>query len=711
MAAGTVLKLRVEGMDCGACATKIETAINRLPGVSAVEVSFNRQSLSLIVDEERTSRATIATRIEALGFTPLEPRSGTSPASSASAQDHGATAWWASTKGRLVIVSGSLLVLAFLVSQVEPAWSAWAYIAATLIGVVPILRRALAGARAGMPFGIETLMSIAAIGAILIGQAEEASVVVFLFMVGELLEGVAASSARSGVKALIDLVPRTVLKQQGTSVTTVAVDDLAVGDIVIVRAGDRIPSDGTIIEGDSEINEAPVTGESVPLAKTVDAAVYAGSINGNGELRVRITRTAADNTIARIIHMVEEAQASKAPTARFIDQFSRWYTPFAMAVAAAIVLVPPLALGGDWSTWIYRGLAVLLVACPCALVISTPAAIASGLAGGARRGLLIKGGAALEMLGKLKTVAFDKTGTLTVGQPRVTDVVAVGGSETDLLAKAAAVEARTSHPLGAAIVAEAKARELTLPNAFGGGVATPGKAVTARLRSGFVSVGSPRHAAEQGPLRAEVRERIAALESDGKTVVVVSEAKQVLGLIALRDEPRVDAAAGLARLRNLGIRPIMLTGDNTRTAGAIASALRIDAEAELLPDEKLRAIARYKDDSPIGMVGDGINDAPALAAASVGIAMGGGTDVALETADAALPRNRVGDVAELVSLSRATLLNIWQNIALALGLKAIFLATTIVGATPLWVAILADTGATVLVTANALRLLRFRREA
>lgn len=709
MAAGTVVKLRIEGMDCAACAAKIETAIKRLPGIDAIDVSFTRQSLSLIVDESLTSRTTIEKRIVALGYTPTEPASVALRTLSPFDQERGSTAWWLSTKGQLAIGSGGLLVLAFLIAHFEPGWSAWVYIAATLIGLVPILRRALAGARSGTPFGIETLMSIAAIGAIGIGEAEEAAIVVFLFMVGELLEGVAASRARSGVKALIDLIPRTVLKQQDTRLTTIAVDDLAVGDIVIVRAGDRIPSDGTIIEGDSEINEAPVTGESIPVAKRVDSAVYAGSINGNGELRVRIERTAADNTVARIIHMVEEAQASKAPTARFIDQFSRWYTPLAMVAAAGIVLVPPLVFSSDWTTWIYRGLAVLLVACPCALVISTPAAIASGLASGAQRGLLIKGGAALEALGKLRTVAFDKTGTLTVGRPKVTDIIAMAEDESDLLAKAAAVEARTSHPLGAAIVAEAKARGLALPNAFGGALATPGKAVTARLRSGFVSVGSPRHAAEQGPLCANVQEHIAALESEGKTVVVVIEAKRVLGLIALRDEPRADAAEGLAHLRALGIRPIMLTGDNARTASAIAAALNIDAKAELLPDDKLRTIATYERDGLVGMVGDGINDAPALAAASVGIAMGGGTDVALETADVALLANRVGGVAELVSLSRATLSNIWQNVALALGLKAIFLATTVVGATPLWVAILADTGATVLVTANALRLLRFGR--
>jgi Cd2+/Zn2+-exporting ATPase len=506
---------------------------------------------------------------------------------------------------------------------------------------------------------------------------------------------------------LIDLVPRVARRQNGSAIETVPVEALAVGDFVVVRPGDRIPSDGTVFEGVSEVNEAPVTGESAPVTKEVGSAVYAGSINANGELRIEITRTAADNTIARIIHMVEEAQASKAPTARFIDRFSRWYTPAAMAVSALVVLGPPLLLEAGWFTWIYRGLSLLLIACPCALVISTPAAIASGLASGARRGLLIKGGAALETLGKVKTVAFDKTGTLTMGHPRVTDLIAIDGAEDDMLAKAAAVESGSSHPLAVAIVTEAEKHGLDIPRVFGGSVATPGKAVMGRLKSGFVSVGSPRHAAEKADLSEEIRARITALESDGKTVVAVSEAKRLIGLIALRDEPRTDAAEGLSRLRALGIRPVMLTGDNARTAAAIGSTLGIEARAELLPDAKLEAIAAYKTEAPIAMVGDGINDAPALAAASVGIAMGGGTDVALETADAALLKNRVAGVAELVVLSRATLANIWQNILLALGLKSVFLVTSLTGTTPLWMAILADTGATVLVTANALRLLRF----
>jgi len=705
------LKLRIEGMDCGACAEKIETAVKRLPGVGNVSVNYGRELLSLTLDEDRTPRAAIDERIKALGYTPFDP-GGTvqTDATHDHSPEQADNAWWATSKGRLVIATGLLLGLAFAISYVAPGWSTAAFVAAALIGLIPIARRGLAGAMTGTPFSIETLMSVAAIGAIAIGEAGEAAVVVFLFAVGELLEGVAAGRARAGIRALISLVPRTAQRQRGTflDIETVPVEQLAVGDMVVVRPGDRVPSDGIVADGVSEVNEAPVTGESAPVPKEPGSNVYAGSINANGELRVEITRTAADNTIARIIHMVEEAQSTKAPTARFIDRFSRWYTPAAMVVSALVIVGPPLLFGADWYTWVYRGLAVLLIACPCALVISTPAAIASGLASGARRGLLIKGGAALETLGKVETVAFDKTGTLTVGHPQVTDVIVLEGAEGEMLAKAAAIEQTSSHPLAQAIVAAAKSRALDIPQMFGGSVATPGKAVTGRLKSGFISVGSPRHAAEGGPLPEATAQRIAALESNGKTVVVVCENKRPIGLIALRDEPRPDAAEGIARLRALGIRPVMLSGDNARTAGAIGAALGLESRGELLPNAKLEVISTYRSAAPIAMVGDGINDAPALAAASVGIAMGGGTDVALETADAALLKNRVTGVAELVALSRATLSNIWQNITLALGFKSIFLVTTLFGATPLWMAILADTGATVLVTANALRLLRFR---
>lgn len=700
------LKLRVEGMDCSACATKVENALKRLPGISEINMNYSTETLSLRLDEDRTPRETVEGKIRALGYRPIATDGGKVQEVRAHTNN---SFWWISQKSQMALGLGVLLVLAFTISYVKPEFSLWVYSGAALIGLLPFTRRAIVGAFSGTPFSIETLMTVAAVGAISIGAAEEATVVIFLFAVGEFLEAFAAGRARAGINALIELVPRSALVEEAGQIREVPAVALRVGDTVVVRPGDRVASDGEITDGQSAVDEAPVTGESVPVAKQVGDHVYAGSINANGTLRIRITRTASDNTIARIIHLVEEAQGSKAPTARFIDRFSAYYTPAAMAVAALIIVGPPLVLGAEWYTWIYRGLATLLIACPCALVISTPAAIASGLASGARRGLLIKGGAALETLGKVRTVAFDKTGTLTLGRPQVTDVVAIEGSNDHVLMIAAAVERETNHPLGLAIVAEAEARRLMIPPAFGGSTAIPGKAVTARLREGFASVGSPRYAFELGALPDNVMVSVHALEVQGKTVVVVLLAKSAIGLIALRDEPRDDAVSGITRLKELGLQTVMLTGDNRRTGEAIASVLGVEVRPELLPDAKLALINDLKKTGPVAMIGDGINDAPALATANVGVAMGSGTDVALETADAALLKNRVLGVAELVSLSRATLTNISQNVAISLGLKAIFLATTLLGVTSLWMAILADTGATVLVTANALRLLRFFR--
>ena len=708
MASPSTFKLRIEGMDCGACAVKIENAMKRLPGVSDINVSYAQESLSLTLDGDRTSPESIETRIKALGFTPLSNAQRKSSAA-ADADEPNAPTWWRTRKGRLALFTGAMFATAFALAQIDPQVGQWAYSIAALVSIVPVLKRVYAGAISGTPFSIETLMSVAALGAVAIGAAQEAAVVIFLFAVGELLETIAAGGARSAIESLMNLTPREALRDRDGKLEKVSAEDLLVGDIVIVRPGDRVPSDGRVIDGISQVDEAPITGESVPVPKEAGARVFAGSINANGELRVEITRIAADNTIARIIQMVEEAQGSKAPTARLIDRFSAKYTPGAMLFALLVAVVPPLAFDGDWVTWIYRGLATLLIACPCALVISTPAAIASGLAAGARLGLLIKGGAALETLGKVKTVAFDKTGTLTQGRPRVTDIVPIEGDEETVLARAAAVERKTNHPLGIAIVEAAMARGLALPSSFGGAMATPGKAVTVRLKDGFASVGSPRYAAEHASLDDRVAHSIAQLEDQGKTVVVLLSGKRVDALIALRDEPRDDAVMAVARLKSMGIATVMLTGDNQRTANAIGATIGISAKAALLPDEKLAEIALLKKAGPVAMVGDGINDAPALAAASVGVAMGGGTEVALETAEVALLRNRVMGVADLIELSKATLGNIWQNIGLALGLKAIFLATTVLGVTTLWMAILADTGATVLVTANALRLLRHGR--
>ncbi|SUE43983.1 Lead, cadmium, zinc and mercury-transporting ATPase [Roseomonas gilardii subsp. rosea] len=707
------LRYHVEGMDCPSCASKIETAVGRFEGAGDIRVNYHRQALAFRLDEAATPRSAVEEQIRKLGYgvAPVEaPRvvaGETDAAADGLALVRPRQSWWNGKKARLAAAIGALMVAGFAVSLAVPALEHWVYLPAALLGLVYFGRKAIAAAGAGSPFSIEMLMSIATVGAIAIGATSEAAVVVFLFTVGELLENVAAGRARAGIEALGALVPRTALRIEGGTAREVPAASLKVGDLVLVRPGDRVSADGEVTEGESEVDESPVTGESVPVPKAEGASVFAGSINASGALQVRVSKPASDNTIARIIRLVEEAQDAKAPTARFIERFSAVYTPIAVAVAALVAVAPPLVVGADWGTWIYRGLALLLVACPCALVLSTPAAIASGLAVGTRRGLLVKGGGALETIGRIRAVAFDKTGTLTEGRPRVTDLLALSGPERTMLGLAAAVENGSSHPLGRAILERADADGIPLRPAKDSR-AIPGKAVEAVVTGKRVAVGSPSHAAGQAPLPADAARTVAEWENQGKTVVVVSVDGAHTGLIAVRDEPRPDAAAGIRALDALGVEAVMLTGDNVRTGQAIAGALGLKVKAGLLPEDKLREIGALKEKAPVAMVGDGINDAPALAAASVGIAMGGGTDVALETADAALLNSRVVDVAALVGLSRATLSNIHQNVAIALGLKAVFLVTTVVGITGLWPAVLADTGATVLVTLNALRLLGYR---
>lgn len=629
--------------------------------------------------------------------------------------DHGPSdgPWWRSAKAHLTLWSGAALVVAYLLGHFLPAIDYWAFLAALAVGLVPIARRALAAARLGTPFSIEMLMTIAAVGAVVIGAAEEASAVVFLFLVGELLEGVAASRARASIRDLTKLVPKTARLERDGRVVDVGADLLQVGSVIVVRPGDRIAADGEILEGASAINEAPVTGESVPKTKNAGDVVFAGTVNGDGVLRVRVTATAEDNTIARVIRLVEEAQESKAPTERFIDRFSRYYTPAVVVVGALVAVVPPLLGFGTWSVWLYKGLAILLIGCPCALVISTPAAIAAGLSAGARRGLLMKGGAVLEQVGGLTTIALDKTGTLTEGKPKVTDVLGLRGgvSSAEILTLAASLETGSNHPLAVAILAKADADRLEVP-ASSKASAVPGKGVEGTVNGAQIFFGSLGAAEAISPLTNAERAVVTAKTDEGKSVSIVVRNGEPIGLIAMRDEPREDARRGLDALKAVGVMPIMLTGDNRRTAEAVAAALAIELRSELLPQDKQSIVRELQGKGQkVGKVGDGINDAPALAAADIGIAMGGGTDVALETADAAVLHGRVMDIANMIRLSRAVMANIRQNITIALGLKVVFLVTTIVGLTGLWPAILADTGATVLVTANAMRLLRWQGAA
>ncbi|WP_312361789.1 heavy metal translocating P-type ATPase [Agrobacterium sp.] len=626
---------------------------------------------------------------------------------------HGADekgAWWRTAKARNTFTGTILVAVAYAAELTFPAWGGYAFIIATLVTLFPIARNAFNAARFGAVFTIEMLMTIAAIGAIFIGEAEEAAIVVLLFSIGELLEGFAAARARSGIKALGSLLPKTALVEENGTLRQMSADQVRIGQVVVARPGDRIAADGVVMEGESSVDESPMTGESIPVAKEKGARVFAGSINHDGSLRIRVDRAPEDNTIARIITLVEEAQDARAPTERFIQNFSRYYMPLIVAISVLTIIVPPLAGLGDWDTWIYRGLALLLIGCPCALVISVPAAIASSLSAAARHGMLVKGGAVIEMLARTETVAFDKTGTLTLGEPVVTDVVALDGNEAGLIAEAATIEHESSHPLARAIVNHAeKAGVKPLP---GSNI----KAISGRGMQGNVSgkdlfIGAPRFATEVGTLSKELADRITALESEGKTVAVVMAGGAASGLFAMRDEPRKDAAEGIKALKEMGISSLMLSGDNARTARAIGNKLGLEARGELLPQNKVEEIRKLAAKKTVVMVGDGINDAPALAAASVGVAIGSGTDVAMEAADAALMRNNVGDAARLIGLSRATMSNIRQNVAISLGLKAVFLVTTVTGLSGLWLAVFADTGATVLVTANAMRLLGYFKKS
>lgn len=699
----------VEGMNCADCASKVEAVAGRTRGISSASASFSSMRLVVEHDGEAELKA-LRRNVSRLGYN-LIPQGGDGPIG---AHSHGTeldaeSRWWRDSKLRLAAIVAAILVIAFVISQLYPPFRYWGYLGAMLVGLVPIARRAVMGVLfAGRPFSIETLMTIAAVGAVLIGATEEAAIVVLLFLIGEFLEGFASGRARASIRSLADLVPRTALLEEDGNTREVDAAELAVGATVLVRPGERVPADGTVISGESAVDEAPVTGESKPKSKQPSDAVFAGTINGDGVLRIEVTAAAEDNTIARVVRLVEEAQEAKAPTERFIDRFSTWYTPGVLVVAALVAILPPLAASEPWNEWIYKGLAILLIGCPCALVISTPAAIAAALSAGARSGLLIKGGGVLEELRKITAVAFDKTGTLTQGKPRVTDVVAFGIEEDEVLRLAAAIEIGSSHPLAKAILAEAKTKNLELQAATDAS-AVSGKGVTGKVDGKALFLGSPGAVEARSPVSKEMAKQVSILQSQAKSVSILTINDQPIGVIAMRDEPRDDALGALKELASRNIRTVMLTGDNRQTADAIGRELGIEARAEMLPEEKLEVVVQLrKEGYTVAKVGDGINDAPALAAADVGIAMGGGTDVALETGDAASLHGRVSDVAAMIDLSRRAMANIYQNITISLGLKVLFFLTTIAGITGLWPAILADTGATVLVTANALRLLWHR---
>ncbi|HAS1026029.1 Zn(II)/Cd(II)/Pb(II) translocating P-type ATPase ZntA [Enterobacter cloacae] len=671
----------VDGMDCAACARKVENAVKQIPGVSHVQVRFATEKL--LVSAESDVSEQVVSAVSQAGYS---LRSETTPAEKT-----------APLRENLPLIAlVMMMALSWGLEQINHPFGNLAFIATTLVGLYPIARQALRLMKSGSWFAIETLMSVAAIGALFIGATAEAAMVLLLFLIGERLEGWAASRARKGVSALMALKPETATRVAGNERQTVAINALRPGDVIEVAAGGRLPADGTLLTATASFDESALTGESIPVERTAGEKVPAGATSVDRLVQLTVLSEPGDSAIDRILKLIEEAEERRAPVERFIDRFSRIYTPAIMLVALLVTIVPPLFFGAPWEGWIYKGLTLLLIGCPCALVISTPAAITSGLAAAARRGALIKGGAALEQLSQVQQVAFDKTGTLTVGKPQVTGVYPQDIGEDELLTLAAAVEQGSTHPLAQAIVSEAQSRGLTIPAATAQR-ALVGSGIEADIDGKKVLIVAAGKFSNP---------EVEALEQTGQTVVTVMQDGVAKGMLALRDTLRDDAKEAVAALHQLGVQGVILTGDNPRAAAAIAGELGLDFKAGLLPADKVSAVTELNSHAPLAMIGDGINDAPAMKASTIGIAMGSGTDVALETADAALTHNRLTGLAQMISLARATRANIRQNISIALGLKGIFLVTTLLGITGLWLAVLADTGATVLVTANALRLLR-----
>lgn len=671
----------VDGMDCAACARKVENAVKQIPGVSHVQVRFATEKL--LVSAESDVSEQVVSAVSQAGYS---LRSETAPAEK--------TAPLRENLPFIALVM--MMALSWGLEQINHPFGNLAFIATTLVGLYPIARQALRLMKSGSWFAIETLMSVAAIGALFIGATAEAAMVLLLFLIGERLEGWAASRARKGVSALMALKPETATRVAGNERQTVAINALRPGDVIEVAAGGRLPADGTLLTATASFDESALTGESIPVERTAGEKVPAGATSVDRLVQLTVLSEPGDSAIDRILKLIEEAEERRAPVERFIDRFSRIYTPAIMLVALLVTIVPPLFFGAPWEGWIYKGLTLLLIGCPCALVISTPAAITSGLAAAARRGALIKGGAALEQLSQVQHIAFDKTGTLTVGKPQVTGVYPQDIGEDELLTLAAAVEQGSTHPLAQAIVREAQSRGLAIPTATAQR-ALVGSGIEADIDGKKVLIVTAGKSSNP---------EVEALEQTGQTVVTVMQDGVAKGMLALRDTLRDDAKEAVTALHQLGVQGVILTGDNPRAAAAIAGELGLEFKAGLLPADKVSAVTELNAFAPLAMVGDGINDAPAMKASTIGIAMGSGTDVALETADAALTHNRLTGLAQMISLARATHANIRQNISIALGLKGIFLVTTLLGITGLWLAVLADTGATVLVTANALRLLR-----
>ena len=707
---GTVTRYRIAQMDCPTEEKLLRDKLSRVPGVQALE--FNLMQRVLVVNHLLEAQGAVLAGIRELGFTPellADPNTAAqAPNVSAEPAPTGRAQWV------LLALSGVTAVGAEAVEWLNaPHWlaGALALVAIASVGLNTYKKGWIALKNRNL--NINALMSIAVTGAMLIGEWPEAAMVMFLFTVAELIEARSLDRARNAIRGLLELAPEQArVRQDDGQWMTQPSKAVAVGAIVQVLPGERIGLDGAVTDGRSAVNQAPITGESLPVEKGIGDPLFAGTINQSGVLEYRVTALVGDSTLARIIHAVEEAQGARSPTQRFVDQFSRIYTPLVFVLAMLVAVVPPLYLaptdGQIWLDWIYRALVLLVIACPCALVISTPMTIVSGLATAARRGILVKGGTYLEMGRALQVLALDKTGTLTFGKPVQTDQFILVGEEKNVQILAVTLARHSHHPVSKAIAQSESA--LSIPSrSLAEFEDLPGRGVRGRIDGTLHHLGNHRLIEELGLCSPALEQRLEQLEQQGKTVVMLTDERQVLALFAVADSVRPASAATIEALKALGIRTLMLTGDNPHTAQAIASQVGIDAvHANLLPQDKLQRVSELVDTgSVVGMVGDGINDAPALARANIGFAMGAaGSDTAIETADVALMDDDLRKIPEFVRLSRKTAAVLKQNIGIALGIKLVFLVLTLLGSATLWMAVFADMGASLIVVANGLRLLK-----
>ncbi|MDQ6603837.1 MAG: cadmium-translocating P-type ATPase, partial [Chloroflexota bacterium] len=672
----TTWTFAVSGMDCGDCAKTVQAGVARLPGIREARVNFAVGTLVVAAAPMETTPETVIRAVAEAGYGAMLRGAPAAPATR--------SVWWRQRRVRELGVAALLWLVGFAIERAGAprVASAVPFIAGMLLSGYPIARAgwfALRVRRADM----NLLMTVAAVGAVAIGQWDEGASVLILFGVGTLLQAMTVERTRREIAGLLAIAPAEANLLHDDHEHRVPVAQVNVGDRVRVRPGERLPVDGVVVAGQSAVDQAPITGESVPVEVQPGIAVFAGSVNGEGTIEVRATKPAHDTTLARIVALVEEAQASKAPAQAFVDRFAAVYTPLVILGALVIAVVPPL-IGGGWGGWIYKALVLLVIACPCALVISTPVALVAAIGAASRRGVLFKGGLALESLAAVRAVAFDKTGTLTAGRPTVVAVHTCDSeTEAEVLRVAAALERQSEHPLARAIVAYSRGREHNAAAVVVDYRAAPGRGGTGVVDGVAASVGSVRWFTERDLWDTAGHEEYL---SEGNGIVCVERAGRMIGLLTLRDAVRPESARAVADLRSLVGRVVMLTGDNARTAGTIAAATGVtDVRADLLPADKAEAVRTLEADGPVAMVGDGINDAPALATASVGVAMGAaGTDVAIEAADVALMGDDLGRLPYAIRLARRTLGIIRQNIAASLVVKAVFLALTFAGVTNLW---------------------------